>query len=393
MPSHRRIRVLHLLEATVGGTREHVLQICRHLDRRTFDVTLLCSTLRDPRFVEDVRALRGSGIPVIVVPMPRRISPLRDLVAFVRILAHVRGRGFDIVHTHSSKAGFLGRLAAWMAGTRRIVHTPHVFYFQAPVGRASGTFFRALEWLAARVTTRIVAVSESQRRIAIRSGVATPAQVVVIENGTEIPRPTPAADRLAKRAELGIGRNDRLVGMAARLAPQKGCEHYLRVARRVLDTCATGRGPRVRFLLAGDGELAPRLRRLAADLDLGEDFVFLGPRDDLPAIYPLLDVFVLTSLWEGLPYAVLEAMAAGKPVVATRVPGTTDVVQDGVTGYLVPPGHEEAAAERVVALLTNRQFREIMGARGRQLVQERFTRDRFIRRLEDLYRGMMSYGT
>ena len=376
----RPIRILQILEGTAGGTREHILQIMRCVDRRRFRLSLICSTVRNPEFARDMAALRAEGFEVIEVRMGREIRPAADLRALAQIFAHLRRHRYDVVHTHSSKAGFLGRLAALLRGVRRIYHTPHVFYFQWRPHTATGKFFRMLEWFAAQLTTRIVAVSESQRRIAVRCGVVRPKKIVVIENGVDAAAFRPRGARDAARAELGIGPDTLLVGMVGRLEPQKGCKHYLRAARLVAE-----RMPNVRFILVGGGAIEEKLRRRATKLGLDGVLQFLGQRADLPRLYEAMDLFVLTSLWEGLPYVILEAMAAGRAVIATDVPGSHDLVRPGETGYLVPPEDDRAIALATLKLLRDPAMRESMGRRAVEIVSEQYSRDRFIRKLEELY--------
>jgi len=376
----RPYRVLHVLEATVGGTREHILQVLLGLDRRCFDVSLLCSVERDPAFWSDVVLLRRSGVPVTVIPMAREIRPLRDLVALARITAHLLRQRYDLVHTHSSKAGFVGRLAARIAGVHRIWHTGHIFYFQWRAGTWTGKFYRALEWLAARWSHCIVTLSEEQRHLLIRTGVARPRRTLVIPNGVRVRRWCRLPDRAAARRALGVNEDALVVGMAARLEPQKGCEHFLRAAREVLEEW-----PGVEFVLVGDGRIGPRLRRLADTLGLGARLHLLGHWEDMPAFYAALDLFVLTSLWEGMPYVVLEAMACGLAVCATAVPGTREIVEPGVTGVLVPPENDRALARSIVAMLRDPARRRRMGALARRRVSERYTTEAFLARLEGAY--------
>jgi len=281
----RPIRILQILEGTAGGTREHILQIMRCVDRRRFRLSLICSTVRNPEFARDMEELRAEGFEVIEVRMGREIRPAADLRALAQIFAHLRRRRYDVVHTHSSKAGFLGRLAAWLRGVQRIYHTPHVFYFQWRPHTAVGKFFRSLEWLAAQRTTMIVAVSESQRRIAVRCGVVRPRRITVVENGVPLERFAGAGEREAARAELGIESGALLVGMVGRLEPQKGCRHYLRAAQMVADAM-----PEARFILVGGGSIEEKLRRLAGELGLEGVFEFLGHREDLPRLYRHLAV-------------------------------------------------------------------------------------------------------
>lgn len=375
----RKLRVLEILEGTVGGTREHLFQIARYLDPRRFRLTIAWSPRRDPQAAEDVSYLRGLGANVFVVPMCREIRPIQDLVALARLWSHIVANRYDIVHTHSSKAGMLGRLAAWAAGVRQIYHTPHTFAFQWAAGVAS-RFYCQLERLAALVTTRLIAVSPTQRDIARRSRVCRPEKLLVIENGVNVQECAPETDQNAVRAELGVEPQELLIGMVGRLAPQKGCEHFVRAAQQVAE-----RYPQARFVLVGDGPLRPEIERLIERLGLRARFQLLGFRQDVHRIYAALDLFVLSSLWEGMPYAVLEAMAAGLPVVATDVPGTRDAIIDGATGLLAQIEDEADIAAKLMHLLADDKLRHEMGERARRMVSERYTADRFIRRLQALY--------
>ncbi len=376
----RRNRILHILEATVGGTREHILQILLGLDKNLFDLTLICSVERDPAFNRDIERLREAGVRVIVVPMPRPIRPLRDLVALVRITSHLLTNRYDIVHTHSSKAGFLGRLAAWIAGVNRIYHTGHIFYFQWRPNTLSGDFFRLLEWFAARLSTRIIALSPQQRDMLIRCGVARPGQVCVIENGVDVKEWTNLPPKDQCREKIGLPRSALVVGMAARLEPQKGCAHFLRAAKLVLNEM-----PDVHFLLVGEGSLAPQLDAMAKQITLGANFHLPGHWHDMRCFYSALDLFALTSLWEGMPYVILEAMASDRPVCATDIPGSHEIITNDVTGALVPAEDDSAFARRIIELLRDAKERQDMAARAKQMVEQRFTTQRFLSTLEALY--------
>ena len=380
MAQGRRYRILHILEATVGGTREHILQVLRGLDQSIFDLTLICSVERDPAFNEDIANLRQAGVRVIVIPMARPIRPWRDLVALVRITAHLLTTRYDIVHTHSSKAGFLGRFAAWIAGAERIYHTGHIFYFQWRPHTVAGWFYRLLEWLVARLTTRIIALSPQQRDLLIRCGVARPSQARVIENGVRLQdwADLPAPNEC--REKMGLPQSALVLGMAARLEPQKGCAHFLRAAKLVLKEM-----PDIHFVLVGEGSLASRLEAMAKEISIGDRFHLLGHWRDMRCFYAALDLFVLTSLWEGMPYVILEAMASGRPVCATDIPGTREIIRDGDTGALVPAEDDPALAGRIIELLRNPGQRARMAARAGRLVEERFTTKRFLAELQSLY--------
>lgn len=372
-------RILQILEATVGGTREHLLQIVRRLDPQRFELSFAVSDLRDSRFDRDIQRLRDQGRAVHVVPMKREIRPLSDLACLWRLWRLMRRENFDIVHTHGSKGGILGRAAAALAGVPKIIHTGHTFSFQWNRG-FKGKIYTIIERLAARWCHTIVAVSPRQKELALQVRLCPEAKLVVIENGVAALPSLQPGSPAASRAGLGLGEDGLLVGMVARLVRQKGCEHFVDAARLILNEM-----PDVQFLLIGGGELEEKIRAQVDSLGMAGNLKMLGHRDDANEIYPLLDVFVLSSLWEGHPYALLEAMSAGLPVVASRIPGIEEVVRHGETGFLADIEDPHDIAGWVAKLLSDRELRCSMGRTGRELVKERYSIERFIDRLGSLY--------
>jgi len=376
----RRLKVAIALEATAGGTRKHVRELALGLDKKRFDVHLILSFWRSDEMRVDLPTLRAHGVAVHTVRIQRRIDPVADLRALARLARLFRRERFDVVHTQSSKAGFMGRLAARRAGVGRVVHTPHVWPFQWTRQPMRGAFL-ALEKLAARWCERLVCVGREQREIGLARRVASPERLVVIENGVDVTPPPAKSARDEIRRELGVGDDEIAVGMVARLEPQKGVGRFIDAA------AALARDhPAARFFLVGDGRLRRRTEARAAGHGLGgQRLSFLGHREDAARLYAGFDVFVLSSLYEGLPYVILEAMAAGLPVVATDVTGTREVVEDGVTGTLVPMGDASAIARGIAPYLADADLRAATGRRARERVQERFTMKRFIELHEKLY--------
>jgi len=382
-----RLRVLQVLEATEGGTRRHLLYLLERLPRDRFDLAAAVSLRRGARvFARDAERLRAAGVRVHEVPMRRRIAPLADYVSLSKLRAVIAREKPDVVHTHASKAGFLGRAAARLARVERVVHTGHVFAFQWATG-AKRRRYLALERFAARWADALVCVGPAQHRTAIEAGLPA-AKLVTIPNGVDAARfeslAAPEA-RARVRAELGLAGDARVVGTVARLAPQKGCGHLMRAARTVLE-----RDPKAIFLLVGSGALEAKLCAEADALGLGERFRFLGERPDAERLYAAMDLFVMPSLWEGLPYAVLEAQASGLAVVASRIPGLVDLVSDGETGRLIELGDEKGLAGAILELLEDRALAARMGAAGRERVRTEFRLDRFIERHAALYAGETS---
>lgn len=376
----KAIRVLEVVEATAGGTRRHVTELVCNLNPEKFEVSVVCSTLRDPGYRADIEAMRRRGATVTVIPMVRNISPVRDAVAFFRIWRHIRQGGYDIVHTHSSKAGFLGRLAAAAAGVRSIIHTPHTFAFQMGVGPVFKALYRVLERRMSRLTTRYACVSRSEEESAVQAGLEAAGKCVLIENGLPESAFSETGNTEQLRRELGLKADDLVVGTAGRFEAQKGLHDLLRAAVLVLQ-----RVPKVRFVLMGEGSLLPEIRALRDRLGLQETVLLPGEVEQAALFCKAFDVFVLPSLWESLPYSLLEAMAAGNAIVATRVGGVPDALVHGESGLLVPPADPEALAEALVYMLTMPGRRHEFGAAARLRAHGRFRLEAMVRKIEELY--------
>jgi glycosyltransferase involved in cell wall biosynthesis len=374
------VHVCHVItRLELGGAQDNTLYTVRHL-RSPFRASLACGT----GGLLDAEA-RDLGVPVTFVPaLVRELRPHRDLAAFVALTRLFRARRPDIVHTHSSKAGIIGRLAARAAGVRTIVHTIHGFGFNDAQPAAARAGLVLLERLVAPLTTRFIAVSRSNIVRGTSLGILRPGRVSLIRSGIHLrdfqaAAAEPGARAAGVRAELGIDPAAPLVGMVACLKPQKAPEDFVEVAARV----AT-RMPAVHFVLAGDGELRDSVERRVAARGLAGRFHLLGWRRDVPRLMASLDVLVLTSLWEGLPRVIPEAFAAGVPVVATSVDGSADLLVDGVNGFRCPPRDVETLADRVARLLGDAALRRAIADRARAALPE-FDIDAMVRAQEALY--------
>jgi glycosyltransferase involved in cell wall biosynthesis len=381
----RRTKVALVLEATQGGTLRHLLDLLEGLSAERFDLLPVVSPRSDGEILPQLRRMWTAGRRAEVVSMRRNPSILHDAIALFQLWRLFRRERPDVVHSHGSKGGLLGRLAARLAGVPRIYHTPHVYPFQWARRGFTRLAYLLGERLLWRLSTRVIAVGQGQAEVALQMRVASPQRLTVIPNGVDAARfaeLASAENRRAVRRELGLDEDDLAVGMVARLAPQKGCGHFLRAARIVAE-----RNPRARFLLIGAGPLLPYLHALSEDLGLRARVMFLGHRRDAARLYAGLDLFVLSSLWEGLPYVVLEAQASGLPVVASRIPGCVELIEDGVTGFLVDIRDESGIAGRICELLDSAERRAQMGEQGRRNVTERFRLDTFLGMHADLYEG------
>ena len=391
-----RITVVHIItKLELGGAQENTLFTLRHLDRSSYEPVLISGS--EGILVQEAASLQGVSVH-LMAELVREIRPLKDagaLIKMVGILKRLKRKGRRgavpaqiIVHTHSSKAGILGRWAARLAGIRIIIHTVHGFSFndfQPPPVRA---LYRALERFTALITTCFIVVADADRKEGIQSGIFTDSRVRLIRSGIDIGRFQAALyDRAAMRRRLGIDDRIPLVAMIACFKPQKAPLDFIRIARMVLDEMS-----HVRFLLVGDGVLRPAIEKLIGKLGIRDKIILAGWRRDIPAIMQCVDLLVLTSLWEGLPRVLPEAMAAGIPVVASRVNGSPEAIQDGVNGYLLPPRSIGEMAQKVMHLLQHPQKARAMGEKGRELVQE-FDIWKMVKEQEILYADLCTNGS
>lgn len=392
-----------------GGAQRYVYDLATRLGAAGFSATVACAP-GGPL----VDRLRAAGVPVHEVPeLVRSIRPLTDLRALWKLYRLIRRLRPDIVHCNSSKAGILGRLATWLAGVPVRIFTAHGWAFTEGRPHWQRWLLARTEALVAPLTHRIICVSEHDQELAVRCGVAPPERLVTIHNGVDpVPLPT---DSPAGSTGPAPQRPLTII-MVARLAPPKDpvlvLEGLGRLPGKLATLHADGAGgdaetPLVRLILVGDGPLRPEVEADAAALGFrvetaaapvvdtsggqGEGaactVILPGerPADEVPRLLAQADLFVLASRWEGLPYSIIEAMMTGLPVVASRVGGIPEMVEDGVTGFLVPPGDADAMAAALARFLADPTLCGRMGEAARQRAQDHFTVDRMVAATAALY--------
>jgi glycosyltransferase involved in cell wall biosynthesis len=380
-------RVLHLItHFAVGGATEVVLNLCHHANPQRFAMTVLAGRTGDKE-QNWVAEAQARGVKVTTLPRLRRsLHPLWDFGAYRALVGWLRENPQEIVHTNGSKAGILGRLAAAKAGVPVILHTVHGWGHHAYMRPAQRAFYIALERRAARVTTRLITVCHANREKGLRDGIGKPEQYTVVYNGIDVPRFQQAGMEAGKlRLSLGIAEDAPVVGTVGRLAPQKAPEDFLKVADRVRRRC-----PNAKFLYVGGGPQQAWFTAEIRRLGLEPTVLPLGYRRDVPELMHLFDVFLLTSLWEGLPLVIQQAMCAGRPCVATAVDGTPEVVIEGETGYLAAPRDVETLTQRVTELLCSEETRRRMGQAARARAVPRFGLPAMARRMEELYEACLA---
>lgn len=391
MPESERIKVVRVIaRLNMGGPALHVAYLTAGLRGRGYETTLVSGTLARG---EDSMAFVAEELGVDVVridQLGREISPLRDLMATFRLARLIRRERPQILHTHTAKAGTVGRVAALLAGSRRppiVVHTFHGHVLHGYFGPFRSFFFRVLErWLAAR-TTALVAVSPQVRDDLVALRVAPRERFVVIRLGIELEeRVAPDRNgRAESRRYLGIPDDRFAVGWIGRMTGVKRTDDVLLAFKHLRDT-----GVDACLCLVGDGPDRTQLEQRAHELGVVRDTFFLGYQEDVAPFYAAFDALVLPSGNEGTPVSAIEALAAGRPVVATRVGGVPDVVRDGEDGFLVEAGATAELADRLARLARDPELRRRMGEEGRARVVPRYAVDRLVDDVDRLYRALLS---
>jgi glycosyltransferase involved in cell wall biosynthesis len=386
-----KVKILRVIaRLNMGGPALHVAYLTAGLRERGYDTTLVAGTLARG---EDSMAFVAEGLDVPVVGIPelgREISPVRDLLATVRLAALIRRERPQILHTHTAKAGTVGRVAALLAGRARppiVVHTFHGHVLYGYFGPLRSRFFRLLERWLARHTTALVAVSPQVRDDLVSLGVAPADKFVVVRLGIELEERVGgnSDSREEMRRYLGISSARFAVGWVGRMTAVKRTDDVLDAFKRLQE-----RGVAATLCLVGDGPDRPGLERRAHELGIMRDTLFLGYQEDVGPLYAAFDALVLPSGNEGTPVSVIEALAAGTPVVATRVGGVPDVVRDGEDGFLVEPGASDELAARLAELARDPALRERFGAAGRARVLPRYAVDRLVDDIDRLYRALLA---
>jgi glycosyltransferase involved in cell wall biosynthesis len=375
----------------MGGSAQNTLLTCRELAGK-YRTVLVHGLARESRMTAAEKATIADacreavyrGVKFIPVPsLVRPIRPFRDLWALLSIFWHIWVERPDIVHTHTSKAGILGRLAARLSGVPHIVHTPHGHVFNGHFGRAVSRIFLVLERFCARFTHRLVALTERERQDYLDRDVGRPQHTPVIHSGVDIDAFCAGGTAAVKREALGLDPLRPIVGFVGWLLPIKGPMHLLRAMASVWP-----RHPQALLVFIGKGDQEDELRREARRIGADERVRFLGWREDVAEIMPVFDIFVLPSLNEGMGRVLVEAMAAGRPIVASAAGGIPDLVRHEETGLLVPPRDEGRLAAAISRLLASPEESGRLGANGLRSCR-RFGLDRMITRLEALYEGLL----
>jgi glycosyltransferase involved in cell wall biosynthesis len=378
------MRVTHIItRLVVGGAQENTVAAVLGLRQKPgVEVQLISGPTTGP---EGSLESEFAGMPEILTRVPelvRPIHPLKDWLALRRLEKILREQKPDIVHTHSGKAGILGRLAAARAGVPVILHHIHGPSFGPFQGMLANWIFTAAERYAAGVTTHFVCSAQAMTRLYLAAGIGRPEMFTRIFSGFPVEPFANAANAPALRSQLGLAPDAFVIGKIARLAPLKGHEDLFTAFQKLLPQFS-----RARLLLVGDGRLRTQLEARARTLGLADKVVFTGlvPPGEVPRYVGIMDCLAHLSAREALSRALPQALAAGKPVVSYDFDGADEICLDGETGFLVRTGDIATVTQRLLQLANDAPLREQLGRRGRQFVRENFAVEQMVDSLYTLY--------
>ena len=369
-----------------GGAPDIYRILSAGLDPDAFDITLVTGpsvhpTKKTLKFLAEFKS-RVRMIPAL----KREIDLPADLSAFLSLWNIFRKERFDVVHTHTAKAGALGRLAARLSGTRVIVHTPHGHNFYGYFGRKVTRRIIMAESYLSTFTDKIIALTELEKGDYLKSKVACEDKIAVIYQGLELDKyACDWKDKVALKRSFNIGSGEDVIGMVGRLETVKGPGYFIEMAAEIIN-----KFPKAKFIIAGEGSLRPALEEKARRLGIRENVIFAGWRDDIPEILSILDILVMPSLNEAVGISAIEAQAEGVSVVASRVGGIPEIVKDRVTGLLVNPADPAALAGAVIELISDKDRRARMGRSGKLWVRGKFAAGEMIDKVSSLYAELLN---
>ncbi len=392
----KKTRIIHIItRLDKGGSAENTLLTVSLMDLNKYEIFLIhglslesnMSIMEREAVSLDMSQIEGKGVRLFALPsLVRRLSFTNDLLALISIYRLIRRIKPHIVHTHTSKAGFLGRLAAWLARVPIIIHTPHGHVFHSYYGPVLTKIFVIAEKVLSYTTDIITALTKRERDEHIEEGIASIKKYVIIHSGVPLVwLMNVYIDVEAGKKKLGIPLNSNIIGVVGRLVPIKGHEYLVAAAKEIINEFGN-----TIFVFVGDGYLESRLKRQAESIGIRDNFIFTGWRSDAVKIIALFDILVVPSLNEGMGKVLIEGMALGKPIVASSVGGITDLVNNGDNGLLVPPRDSDTLGEAVLKLLRDKNLAKELGENGKANVCPEYDLFVMVRQIEDLYESLLS---
>ncbi|MFA3784116.1 glycosyltransferase family 4 protein [Melioribacteraceae bacterium 4301-Me] len=369
--SQSKIKILMMIdEAKIGGGQQHLLWLTQRLDKSKFDVEVACE--KSGYLVDELNKI---GVKV----HPLKISNRPNIFSLIKTYQLIKKISPDILHTHGGTAGFYGRLAAIKNFKGAVIHTYHGIHylnFDKPLQKK---IYTVIDKFLLKFTHCTICVAKNDFELGMKYGIVRKEKSAVIFNGVDIDQFTQSNQIEKSTIKLKIS-NTTIIGSVGRLHPQKGYEYLIKASEDVIKNYQN-----VRFVIVGDGELRNDLELLAKKSKVENYFTFLGSRTDIPSLIKQFDIFVLPSLWEGLPLVLLEAMASKKPIVATNVNGITEIIENGKEGILIPPKNYQALSKAIIHLLNNKQLCEQLAEQAFKKVSREFSLNKMINETEKIY--------
>ncbi|MDR2429260.1 MAG: glycosyltransferase family 4 protein [Candidatus Margulisbacteria bacterium] len=376
------MKILRIISRlNIGGPAIHVTNLNYYLDKDYgYNSQLVYGSLAAGEGSMEYLA-KAKKLKTILLPeLGREINWRKDLKTLWQLYKIIHREKPDIVHTHTAKAGAVGRLAAKLAGVPKIYHTFHGHVFHSYFGRLKTKIFILLEKFLARFTTKIIAISAKQKAELAAYGIARPDKIAVIRLGFELNKLQPAKNYWRRKYQLAP--QIILIGIVGRLTAVKNHEYFLEIAREICRQT-----DKVRFIIIGDGELREQLTASVKLKNLDNKVFLAGFLNDARKIYSDLDIVVLTSRNEGTPVTLIEAMACGKPVVSAAVGGVADIIDNNRTGYLAPQDRPEVFARKILQLCQSKTLRKTIGQRARKKILKLYAVEKLTAKINSLYKN------
>ncbi|MFA5373693.1 MAG: glycosyltransferase family 4 protein [Candidatus Omnitrophota bacterium] len=382
----RKIKVCQVITRMDWGGSPDILRVlCRGLDPVVFDVSLIIGKTGHASAKTRVFLDEFKGKVTVIKQLKRDISLFDDIMAFFKLYRVFRETGFDVVHTHTAKAGALARIAAYFAGVPAIIHTPHGHNFYGYFNAFFSVLVRIIEKLLGCFTDRIMVLTELEKSDHIKYRVANRGKLVLISQGLDLSGFDPDnKNNISVKESLGISGNFLVAGFVGRLEPVKGPQYFIKAAKKILE-----KREGVKFVLSGEGSLRRELEEAVASWGLSEQIVFLGWQENIPGIMSAMDMLVLPSLNEAVGIVLIEAQSLGIPVVASNVGGIPEVVKDGQTGLLVAQADPDALAQAMLKLLSDPALRRSMSGSALAWCRDRFKAEAMVDKVTRMYEEVL----
>lgn len=374
-----RIKILFGLEATGGGALKHLVYLVTRLNTTLFEIDVILSNSRRNDISEEIGKMQKSGAKVFIIPIDRKIRLFKDFRVFLKIIMSIKKRKYDIVHSHSSKAGGLFRLAAGICNVTSIYYTPHCFFFQGKSG-ITQRFYIITEKLLAKLTSGII-VSEGEQREALKYNITSASKIINVNNAIDFDEYVTCKEATSIKTHYNIPEGVFIAGAIGRLVPQKNWKTFVLAAEEVLKIY-----PNTIFLIVGEGEQYSFLQKRLKNMGLDKKIIMIGYVKEINKIYGIIDVLINTSISEGLPYVFLEAMRYNKPIIATNTGNCTIVINEK-NGFVSPVNDHLTIAGKIALLIENKKLANQMGKDGHEWLIQKFSFELFIKKHEELYKN------